>query len=297
VHGISQKINRALCIAIASIAGWASAEETVPAVPLEVLISVPEQKLVVLRDGGLIAKYKISTSKFGVGDSFGSYKTPLGRLRVCEKIGDACPLGTVMKHRTATSEVLPANAPGRDPIVTRIIWLDGLDDQNRNARARGIYIHGTPEEKKIGAPVSWGCIRMKSLDVVALYNDLPVGTIVNISPDKLPKLRKYVPPPPVPPVQIAKNPEPAPAASVKKAAQPAESVKKSAPLPEIASGPVRGDKGASQAMKGSILNSGLPDAPTQPRIPTPAAGSRMAFRSWSAELRGEAESGKPNTPH
>jgi lipoprotein-anchoring transpeptidase ErfK/SrfK len=84
--------------------------------------------------------------------------------------------------------VLPPNAPGRDAIVTRIIQLRGLEASNSNAYARGIYIHGTPEEKTIGRPVSYGCIRMKSTDVTALYNQIPIGATVQIVQDKFPAL-------------------------------------------------------------------------------------------------------------
>ena len=84
---------------------------------LEVRISIADQKLVVLRDGMWTQRFDVSTSKFGSGDSFGSYKTPLGRLRVCSKIGGGLPSGAVMNHRNATGEVLPVNARGRDPIA------------------------------------------------------------------------------------------------------------------------------------------------------------------------------------
>ena len=182
--------------------GIATAEEGLPAV--SIFISVADQKLVVLRDGCLLRKYPISTSKFGVGDSYGSYKTPLGHLRVSEKIGEDLSLGAVLNHRQATGEVLPTNAKGRDPIVTRIIWLDGTEPQNQNARARGIYIHGTAEESKIGQPVSWGCVRMRSKDVVEVFDAVPVGTPVSIIIDKLPRIAKYEPPKPVkPPVLVA----------------------------------------------------------------------------------------------
>ena len=83
------------------------------------------------------------------------------------------------------------NAPGRDPIVTRILWLEGLEEQNRNARARAIYIHGTPEESRMEEAVSWGCIRMRSRDIIALYDQVDEGTEVSITTGRLPKLRKY----------------------------------------------------------------------------------------------------------
>ncbi|HEY5814197.1 MAG TPA: L,D-transpeptidase, partial [Terrimicrobiaceae bacterium] len=80
-----------------------------------------------------------------------------------------------------TGEILPANAPGRDPIVTRILWLEGLEAQNENAYDRYIYIHGTPEERNIGLAASYGCIRMRSNDVITLYDIVGVGAKVLIT--------------------------------------------------------------------------------------------------------------------
>jgi len=112
--------------------------------------------------GKLIARYPISTSKFGIGDGPGSYRTPLGTLFVSGKFGDKLPTGTVIKNRLSTGEVVNANAPGRDAIISRVIWLRGMETQNRAAHDRCIYIHGTPEERRIGQPASFGCVRMRS---------------------------------------------------------------------------------------------------------------------------------------
>jgi len=183
---------------------------------MEVVISVADQRMAVICDGGLVNRYPVSTSRFGTGDSLWSYRTPLGRLRICDKIGDGLPAGAVIKHRNATGEVLAVNAPGRDPIVTRILWLEGLDEQNKNAKERSIYIHGTPEENQIGKSVSWGCIRMRSSDVIALYEEVPVGTPVTIVAEHLPHYPKYVQPPP-PEQLVAKN-APAPAGPARGAA-------------------------------------------------------------------------------
>src|SRR5438094_5768138 len=131
-----------------------------------IVISTRDQKLAVLDRGNLLATYPVSTSKFGLGDRPGSRFTPLGRLQIAEKIGDNAPPGAVFKDRRRTGEVVLANSPGRDPIVTRILWLRGLESQNANAFARDIYIHGTPEEWRIGSPASYGCIRMRSSDIV-----------------------------------------------------------------------------------------------------------------------------------
>ena len=149
------------------------------------IVSIPDQKLLVLTDGKPSAIYPVSTSKFGAGDREGSYTTPLGHLCVRKKIGGGSPLGTVFHSRKPTGEVIPPNAPGRDPIVTRILWLDGLEPHNRNAFSRCIYIHGTPQEAMIGTPASYGCIRMKSSDVAALYDLVGNGAHVMITEGSL----------------------------------------------------------------------------------------------------------------
>lgn len=155
-----------------------------------VIVSVSEQKLMLVEGGEKVALYPVSTSKFGIGDAWGRMTTPLGFLQVAQKIGDNAPVGGVFHKRRFTGEVLAPNAPGRDPITTRIIWLRGLESTNAHAFARCIYIHGTPQEKFIGRPASYGCIRMKSCDVAELYSRLTIGTLVQIVPDQLPKVRK-----------------------------------------------------------------------------------------------------------
>lgn len=156
--------------------------------PSRVIISVKDQKLMLMSQGQRIATYPISTSKFGVGDAWGHMTTPLGFLAVAQKIGDHAPEGAVFRNRRFTGEIIKPNAPGRDPVITRIIWLKGLEAGNAHAYSRCIYIHGTPEEKTIGRPASYGCIRMKSRDVEALYAQLPIGAVVEIVPDRLPSI-------------------------------------------------------------------------------------------------------------
>lgn len=155
-------------------------------IPNRVIISVRDQKLMLLQNGAKVATYPVSTSKFGVGDDRGRMTTPLGLLQVAKKIGDNAPSGAVFHNRRWTGEILKPNAPGRDPVTTRIIWLRGLETRNMHAFNRCIYIHGTPEEKYIGRPASYGCIRMKARDVAVLYNQLPLGAFVQIVPDRLP---------------------------------------------------------------------------------------------------------------
>ena len=169
----------------------AQASELGPRV--EIVISVVEQRLALVQDGVVVRRFPVSTSKFGLGDSFGSYKTPLGRLRVCGKLGGDLPEGAVFKHRNFNGEVLRVNARGRDPIVTRILWLEGAEPRNENARSRGIYIHGTPQERSIGKATSYGCVRMRSRDVVEIFNAVPVGTSVTIITEKLPRAQRSEP--------------------------------------------------------------------------------------------------------
>jgi lipoprotein-anchoring transpeptidase ErfK/SrfK len=145
-----------------------------------IVVSTRDQKLAVLDRGTLLATYPVSTSKFGLGDYLRSSRTPLGQLEIAKKIGDNAPLGAVFKDRIRTGEIVAPNSPGRDPIVTRIIWLRGREAQNANAFDRYIYIHGTPEERLIGTPASYGCIRMRSTDIVQLYNIVGVGAAVTI---------------------------------------------------------------------------------------------------------------------
>src|SRR4030095_7188883 len=145
-----------------------------------IVISTRDQKLAVLDRGTLMATYPISTSKFGLGDSSRSSRTPLGQLEVAKKIGDNAPIGAVFKDRVRTGEIVAPNSPGRDPIVTRIIWLRGREAKNANAFGRYIYIHGTPEERLIGTPASYGCVRMRSTDIVQMYNIVGVGAAVTI---------------------------------------------------------------------------------------------------------------------
>src|SRR2546425_4880944 len=146
----------------------------------QIVISTREQKLAVLDRGNLMTIYLVSTSKFGLGDWRGSRYTPLGQLEIAGKIGDNSPPGAVFKDRRRTGEIVLPDSPGRDPIVTRILWLRGLEPQNANAFTRDIYIHGTPEERLIGTPASYGCIRMRSSDIINLYENVGVGAEVTI---------------------------------------------------------------------------------------------------------------------
>jgi hypothetical protein len=181
----------ALVLSLVSLAPALFATQLDPSHQL--IISVRDQKLMLVQNGGIVATYPVSTSMFGLGDSWGRMTTPIGYLAVEKKIGDNVPSGAVFHNRRLTGEILQPNAPGRDPVITRIIWLRGLEAQNAHAFQRGIYIHGTPQEKTIGRPASYGCIRMKSSDVAELYNRVPVGAVVQIVPDRLPKTVQALP--------------------------------------------------------------------------------------------------------
>ena len=145
-----------------------------------IVVSTRDQKLALLDRNTVMATYPVSTSKFGLGDWPGSRFTPLGQMQIAEKIGGNAPPGAVFKDRRRTGEILQPNAPGRDPIVTRILWLRGLEAQNANAFTRDIYIHGTPEEWKIGMPASYGCVRMRSGDIIQLFDTVGIGAAVTI---------------------------------------------------------------------------------------------------------------------
>jgi lipoprotein-anchoring transpeptidase ErfK/SrfK len=156
------------------------------------VVSVRDQKLAVVVNGKIFRTYKISTSRYGEGDNYGSWQTPLGHLQVATKIGAAAPAGAVFHRRQPTGEVLAANAPGRDPIISRIIWLRGTEEENKRAFQRCIYIHGTPQEGFLGRKASYGCIRMRSSDVIEVFNWVGIGTNVAIVEEPIRRAVKEV---------------------------------------------------------------------------------------------------------
>lgn len=154
----------------------------------KMIVSVKDQRMLLLdEDNRPVRMYPVSTSKFGLGNRKGSNRTPLGKMTVARKIGGNLPSGAVLKSRRFTGEVLRPNAPGRDPIVSRILWLKGEEAHNRNTYRRFIYIHGTPEERMIGRPASYGCIRMRSADVIDLYNRVDAGAEIMVTTKRLPR--------------------------------------------------------------------------------------------------------------
>ena len=140
-------------------------------------VSIRDQLLTLKEGEAPVRTYSVSTSRFGIGTEKGSFKTPIGRFRVVEKIGGQMPAGTIFRSRIPLKPDDPP-PPTEDLVMSRILWLDGLDEHNANTRERFIYIHGTKHEAKIGSPASCGCIRMRNTDVVELFDlidhDTPV---------------------------------------------------------------------------------------------------------------------------
>lgn len=145
----------------------------------QIHISVKDQQLSLTRDGELVRRYPISSSRFGLGTEPGSFKTPLGRFRVAQKIGHQAAPGTIFKARVplGPNDPLPET---EDFITSRILWLDGTDGDNANTHDRYIYIHGTKHENTVGQPDSHGCIRMRNDDVIELFDLVEEGTTVVI---------------------------------------------------------------------------------------------------------------------
>ena len=142
-------------------------------------VSIRDQQLTLSDNDQPIRTYPVSTSRFGIGTEKGSLKTPTGRFRVAEKIGGDMPSGTVFVGRVPLA---PGDAPPPtdDLVMSRILWLDGLDEHNANTRDRFIYIHGTRHENKIGTAASHGCVRMRNADVIELFELVDEGTPVVI---------------------------------------------------------------------------------------------------------------------
>jgi lipoprotein-anchoring transpeptidase ErfK/SrfK len=154
-------------------------------------ISIPAQTLTLLGDNGrALRRYRVSTSRNGAGEVQGSFCTPRGEHLVRAKIGAGRDVNTVFVRRRPTGEIwtpeLGARFPGRDWILTRILWLSGCERGvnrlgNVDTMRRFIYIHGSPEPVAMGKPDSIGCIRMRNADIVELFDLVPPYTAVDIS--------------------------------------------------------------------------------------------------------------------
>ena len=155
-------------------------------------IGLESQTLTLGRGGETIARYDVSTASNGPGEMLGSERTPRGAHVVRARIGAGLPPGAVFVARRPTGEIwsldLAARHPGRDWILSRILWLSGTEPgRNRlgdvDTMRRYIYIHGTPETEPVGVAASHGCIRMRNRDVIELFDQVPVGTPVDICED------------------------------------------------------------------------------------------------------------------
>lgn len=157
--------------------------------PRRIEVSLTRQRLRLLEAGRVLREYAVSTSRHGPGERAGSLCTPRGRHLVRARIGAGLPLGAVLRGRRPTGEIhtpeLAASQPGRDWILSRILWLSGCEPgRNRlgdvDSMRRHIYIHGTPDSNPMGVPRSIGCIRMRNADVVELFDLVATGTRVDI---------------------------------------------------------------------------------------------------------------------
>ena len=156
---------------------------------LRIVVSIGEQRLRLVDGDAVLMDVPVSTAANGPGERMGSERTPRGRHVVRAKIGDGVPRGGVFVGRRPTGEIfhprMRERFPGRDWILTRILWLSGCEPgRNRlgdvDTMRRFIYIHGCPDDIELGTPGSHGCVRMSNVDVVALFERVPVGTPVLI---------------------------------------------------------------------------------------------------------------------
>lgn len=156
---------------------------------MRILVDIATQRLSLYKGQEVVHTYPCSTSRYGIGNLSGSNKTPLGLHTVAEKYGDDVPSGGILSSRQFTGKIAPINETlipsPEDHITSRILRLAGLQTGvNKGGLVdsydRYIYIHGTPDEGLIGSPASHGCIRLKNADVIELYEQVPIGTEVEI---------------------------------------------------------------------------------------------------------------------
>jgi hypothetical protein len=165
---------------------------------MAIVVIISEQKLFLIKDRQVIKLYSVSTSKYGIGNEYGSYKTPLGTHRIQDKIGDGAPIGTIFKSKINTGRIAEITTTtedltDEDYVTTRVLPLEGLeyginrgekvqdgDTRTVDSYKRAIYIHGTPEEGLIGTKASHGCIRMINTEVIELFDIVETGTLVEI---------------------------------------------------------------------------------------------------------------------
>lgn len=157
--------------------------------PRVLIVSVASQSLELLQNGHAVRRFEISTSSNPPSCLENSFGTPLGLHRVAQKIGDGAPLGVVFKGRVPVGKrhfELSLEEQRPNLVTTRILWLEGLEPgsnqgSGRDSYHRYIYIHGTNHEDKIGQPASGGCVQLRNLDMVELYDSVEPGDLVYIA--------------------------------------------------------------------------------------------------------------------
>ncbi len=163
-------------------------EARYPGAPSEgcvLYVSVKSQRMYYVRDKELEAEYVISTARNGLGEQANSNRTPQGLHRVVSKIGEGVPAFGIFESRNFTGAIARPDSTRDDLITSRILWLDGLEPgvnkgKGKDSMLRGIYIHGTADEATLGTPSSHGCIRMRNSDIIRLFDQVPLGTLVVI---------------------------------------------------------------------------------------------------------------------
>lgn len=159
-----------------------------------ILVNTQNQTLSIFCGKDLVEEFYVSTAKNGIGQLENSYCTPIGHHIIADKIGENCPINSVFVARRPTGEIYDENLgkkyPDRDWILTRILWLKGtelgknlgktMDGKSCDTYGRYIYIHGTPDSEPMGVPMSHGCIRMRNLDMIKVYQYAFVGMRVEI---------------------------------------------------------------------------------------------------------------------
>jgi hypothetical protein len=145
-------------------------------------VSMDDQLLKIMEGNTCIRQFPVSTALKGMGFTQDSYRTPTGRFTISEKIGDGELIGTIFKQRVPVGQWTLGDESQSDLVLTRVIRLEGLDADNSNTLERCIYIHGTNREDKIGEPASQGCIRLKNVEMIELFDHVSEGMTLEISP-------------------------------------------------------------------------------------------------------------------
>ncbi len=147
-----------------------------------IVISIDDQKLYLMEGLTPIRSFAVSTATKGMGFAEGSLRTPTGNFRISEKIGDGEASGTIFKARVPVGLWQPGTGDEDDLILTRILRLEGMDEDNANTAERYVYLHGTNQEALLGKPASHGCVRLGNSEMIELHDLVSVGIAVEILP-------------------------------------------------------------------------------------------------------------------